>query len=170
MIVKTIKVGYLQTNCYILIKGNNALIIDPGDDYDIIINELGNYNLKGILITHNHFDHVGALKYFKNTNIYNYNNLEEKEYEIDNFKFDVIYTKGHTSDSITFYFKDDNTMFVGDFIFKYSIGRTDLETGNIKEMNQSIRNIKTYPKETIIYPGHGNKTLLKDEIMNNPYF
>ena len=36
MKIKTIKVGYLETNCYILIKGNNALIIDPGDEYSKI--------------------------------------------------------------------------------------------------------------------------------------
>lgn len=170
MQIKIVKVGYLETNCYILIKDNNALIIDPGDDYEKIKQQLGNYNLKGILITHNHFDHIGALKYFNNTNIYDYNNTEEKEYTIEKFKFNVIHTKGHTSDSVTYYFKDENIMFVGDFIFKSSIGRTDLESGDMNEMIKSIDKIKKYPQDTTIYPGHGDRTILKEEIINNPFF
>lgn len=168
MKIKTIKVGYLKTNCYILIKENNALIIDPGDDYETIKQNIKNLKIKGILITHHHFDHINALPYFKNINIYDYSNLE-KINKIEEFEFETIKTKGHTSDSISFYFKEYNMMFVGDFIFENSIGRTDLETGNIEEMKKSIEKLKKYPKNTIIYPGHGNKTTLEKELKNNPF-
>lgn len=168
MIVKTIKVGYLETNCYILIKDNEALIIDPGDEYNKIKKELKNLNLQAILITHHHFDHVGALHNFKNIIIDN--TSEAKEYEIGKFKFEIIKTPGHTSDSISFYFKEENMMFVGDFVFENSIGRTDLDTGNYKEMKKSIEKLKTYPINTKLYPGHGNDTTLEIEIKNNPFF
>ena len=168
MKVTKIKVGALRTNCYILEIENDAIIIDPGDEYEKIKSNLGNLNLQAILITHHHFDHVGALKYFKNTKICDYSNLEEKTYEIGKFKFEVIITKGHTSDSITFYFKEDKMMFTGDFLFKGTIGRTDLETSNILEMKKSLDKIKKYPDVTI-YPGHGDSTTLEYEKNNNPF-
>jgi len=173
MKVEKIEVGYLATNCYILIKNNNCLIIDPGDEALKIISKIGNLNVLGIIITHYHFDHVGALDEIKNkyqVNVYDINNLEEKEYRINDFVFDVIYTKGHHDTCITIYFKEDKVMFVGDFIFKGSIGRTDLESGNMVEMINSLNKIKKYPKDITIYPGHGDKTNLEYEILNNIYF
>ena len=172
MVVEKVVVGSLETNCYIVIKDNHALIIDPGDEANKIINKIGNLIVDGILITHFHFDHIGALnelkEYYK-CNVYSINNLEEKEYKIGNFIFDVIYTKGHTDDSITYYFKNENLMFVGDFIFKNSIGRTDLETGSFSKMKKSIEKIKNYPNVKI-YPGHGDYTYLDIEKKENSYF
>ena len=170
MKVKKIVVGYLETNCYILIKEKDALIIDPGDEYEKIKEETNNLNIQGILITHHHFDHVGALNNFENIKSYDSTNLEQKEYKIKEFKFKVIKAKGHTEDSISFYFEKEKLIFVGDFIFKNSIGRTDLETGNYKEMKKSIEKIKTYSKNIKIYPGHGEETTLEMELKNNPYF
>lgn len=169
MIIKTIKVGYLQTNCYILIKDKDALIIDPGDEYEKIKKEIENLNVKAILITHHHFDHVGALEYFKNIEIIDYKS-ELKQYKINNFEFEMLETKGHTDDSVSFYFKKENIMFVGDFVFKESIGRTDLETGNNEKMKNSIERLKTYPIETKLYPGHGEETTLEYELKYNPFF
>ena len=60
-------------------------------------------------------------------------------------------------------------MFVGDFIFKESIGRMDLEGGDEEEMAYSLEKIKTYKKETKLYPGHGDETTLEYELLNNPY-
>lgn len=169
MIIKNVKVGYLETNCYILIKEKDALIIDPGDEYSKIEKEITGLNLQAILITHHHFDHVGALHKFKNTKIIDYN-IKEKECEIGKFKFQIIKTPGHTSDSISFYFEEEEVMFVGDFVFENSIGRTDLDTGNNLEMEKSIKILKTYPRNTKLYPGHGDNTTLENEIKNNPFF
>lgn len=172
MKVKKINVGYLQTNCYILIKDDNCLIIDPGDEPEKIINEVGNLNVIGIIVTHHHFDHIGALSVIKNKYnvlIYDINNLEEKQYNINGFIFDVIYTKGHHETCITIYFKSEKIMFTGDFLFKESIGRTDLETGSEKEMVISLNKIKKYPKDITIYPGHGNISTLEHEFIYNNY-
>ena len=166
MEIEKIEVGYLRANCYILKKGNNALIIDPGDDGEKILEKTKNLEIEAILITHHHFDHVGALEYFKNIEIIDYKNKKNTK----SFKFEIIDTKGHTEDSVSFYFKEENTMFTGDFLFKGTIGRTDLESGSMKEMKKSIEIIKQYPNKTIIYPGHGEKTTLDIEIKTNPYF
>lgn len=166
MDIKVIKTGYLEENCYVLIKDNNALVIDPGDDYDKIKTELKDYNLVGVLITHNHFDHVGSLKPLLKDykiNCYDYNNLKEKKYTISSFNFEVIYTPGHSKDSISFYFEKENILFSGDFIFKGTIGRMDLEGGSISDMKKSLLKLDRFNKDVLIYPGHGDKTLLKDE-------
>ena len=60
-------------------------------------------------------------------------------------------------------------LFVGDFIFKGTIGRWDLPTGNFEEMKKSILKLKNYSDRTILYPGHGDTTKLWDEKQMNPY-
>lgn len=171
MIVETLVLGELDTNCYLLRKDNKVIVIDPADEVDKIINKIGNDKLVGIIIPHNHFDHVGALKKLKkhfNAKVYDKNNLNEKEYDIEDFNFKIIYTPGHTDDSISVYFEKEKIMFVGDFIFKNSIGRTDLG-GNMKDMINSISMIKKY-NDVTIYPGHGEITDIESEKYNNYYF
>ena len=173
MQIDKIVVGDYQTNCYILSNNNNCIIIDPGDEFEKIKAFLKNKNVIAILITHRHFDHIGALDDLVRTyncNVCEYNNLEEKNYSINDFNFDVIYTKGHTDDSVTFYFEKEKVMFTGDFLFENSIGRTDLPTGNFNEMLKSIELIKKYDDDIIIYPGHGNQTKLGLEKTNNYWF
>ena len=171
MKIEVVKVGDLECNCYLLEKDGKILVIDPGDDVDKIVNKINDREVVGIIITHYHFDHIGALddvedKY--NVPICDVNNLEEKEYNINGFVFDVIYTKGHHDTCITIYFKDEKIMFTGDFIFKESIGRIDLG-GNEIDMNGSLEKIKKYPKDITIYPGHGLSTTLEYELLNNIY-
>ena len=172
MKVDKVIVGYLEENCYILSIKNKCLVIDPGDNSDKIIEKIGSKEVLGILITHNHFDHIGAVDALKdkyNIKVYDNTNLKEGINSIDIFNFEVIYNPGHTSDSISFYFKEDNIMFTGDFIFKNTVGRCDLG-GNIPEMKQSINKIKQYQENIILYPGHGEETNLNYEKENNPYF
>ena len=170
MKIEIVKVGYLETNCYILKKDNKALVIDPGDEIDKINTVIGNTKIVGVLITHNHFDHIGALSNFEKIIIHDFRDLEEKEYNIEGFKFKVIYTPGHSKDSVSYYFEEINTLFCGDFIFYENIGRCDLPTGNFNIMKESINKIKKYPKDITIYPGHGESTTLEHEINNNIYF
>ena len=163
MEVKTIVTGTLEENCYVLIKDDKCLVIDPGSDYYNIKEAIGDKKVLGVLITHSHFDHVGALRNFlskKSVKIFKKSNMLEKEYEIGDFKFSCIYTPGHSSDSITFFFKEINAMFVGDFIFKENIGRCDLPTGSYSEMKNSLEKIKKYDDSIIIYNGHGEQTTL----------
>lgn len=170
MKIHKVVVGPLEENCYVLEENNSVLVIDPGDEIEKIKKVINNKKVVGVLITHNHFDHVGALSYFDKDKIYKHDNLEEKEYNIDNFKFNVIYTPGHSQDSVSYYFKEENLLFGGDFIFHLSIGRCDLEGGNYNKMLNSIDKIKKYPKDMVIYPGHGISTTLINEINNNVYF
>lgn len=172
MEIKTVVTGSLDENCYVLIKNNTCLVVDPGDDYNKIKEVVADNKVLGVLITHSHFDHVGALRNFltkRSVKIFKRSNLEEKEYNLGDFTFNCLYTPGHSKDSVTFYFEKDYAMFIGDFIFKDSIGRTDLPGGSPDEMQQSIGLIKKYDSEIVLYPGHGDKTTLKEEFKNNLY-
>lgn len=172
MNIKRVVVGILDTNCYILENDKECIIIDPGDETNLIIQNVEK-KVVGVVITHYHFDHIGALDDVKNKyncKVYDVNNLAEGLNNIGSFSFDVIHTPGHKSDLITLYFNDCNCMFCGDFIFEGSIGRTDLDTGDFSVMQKSIKKILNYPKDTIIYPGHGNSTSLKREFNTLSYF
>lgn len=80
-----------------------------------------------------------------------------------------IATPFHTKGSMCFYFKDSKILFSGDSLFIGSVGRSDLPTGNIRDFPNSIRKIINLDDETIIYPGHGEKTNLKAEKKFNYY-
>ncbi len=171
MKVNRIIVGELMCNCYLIENNNKYLLIDPGAEYNKILNFISNKNIIGIIITHGHFDHIGCINKLHeqfNYPIYNKDNLKNGINNIGEFQFEVIYTPGHTNDSICIYFKDELIMFTGDFIFKNSIGRTDLG-GNELDMYKSIKKIKQYNDNIIIYPGHGESTTLGQEKLNNPY-
>lgn len=163
--------GPLNNNTYILSIKNEALIIDPTSEEEIT-EYLKNNNLKliGILVTHYHFDHIGALEYFREkykVKVYDYKCINS--FNLGEFSFDIIKTPGHSKDSVSFYFPKSDDLFVGDFIFKNSIGRCDLEGGSVVEMKESLEKLKKFKEETKIYPGHGSLTTLKEELRSNPY-
>lgn len=172
MEIKKVITGVLDENCYVLIKNNTAIIIDPGDDYLDIKEAIGENKVLAVLITHSHFDHIGALRNFltkRSIKIFKKSSLEEKEYTIGDFKFKCIYTPGHSKDSVSFFFEENNCMFVGDFIFKESIGRTDLPGGDNNDMKESLNKLLTFNESITLYPGHDNETTLKYEKEHNPY-
>lgn len=172
MEIKRVVTGTLDENCYVLVKNGTCLVIDPGADYNKIKSEVGDNKVLGVLITHSHFDHIGALRNFltkRSIKIFKKSNLEEKEYSLGDFKFECIYTPGHSKDSVSFYFKEDNAMFVGDFIFAGSIGRVDLPGGSKLEMEISIKKFIDLMDDIDLFPGHGEETSLDLEKDNNPY-
>lgn len=165
MNISRIIVGDLQENCYLIEQSNKVLIIDPGAEFEKIEDVIGNKKVVGVLITHHHDDHVGALK-----SILKKYGLKEGEIKDNSFKFEIIRTPGHSSDSITIYFNKEKIMFTGDFLFKNSIGRIDLPTGSKIEMLKSLDKISYYPNDITIYPGHGEKSILGLEKANFEYY
>lgn len=162
----------LDNNCYIISENGCAIIVDPSSEESKIEEYLkkNNLTLTCIFITHYHYDHIGALDYFKNkynVEIYDYKTIGKfKELP---FKFQVLRTLGHSKDSVSFYFEKTSDLFVGDLIFEGSIGRMDLEGGDEEEMAYSLRKLKEFNKDTKLYPGHGNTTTLSHELLYNPY-
>ena len=86
-------------------------------------------------------------------------------------ELEVIEAPGHCAGSVLLYHKAEGLLFVGDLVFQGSVGRSDLPTGDKEVLFESIRKkVMPLPDETVIYPGHGPATTLRDEKLMNPYF
>lgn len=193
----------LFANTYVLVDGNNCLVIDPSKQYNGIINYIlkNNLTLKGILLTHGHYDHLRGVDLLANQfNVPIYIGFDEVDLVKDPYKNcsfmlgnpyslekelvtvsdqevlkilseDIICISipFHTQGSIVYYLPKSQILFTGDFLFKGSVGRSDLPTGTPRTFNSSIAKLFALPEESKIYPGHGPSSTLKEEKMTNPY-
>ena len=161
----------LQDNySYLLIDETNqdACVVDPGEATPIInFVEKNNINLKFILNTHHHYDHVGGnieLKKKYSSNIVGFsgdkNRIPEidtliKDEEIwkrDNFEAKIYHIPGHTNGHIAFHFFKEKKIFTGDTLFSLGCGK--IFEGTYEQMFNSLNKIKKLPKDTEIYCGH----------------
>ncbi len=161
----------LQDNySYLLIneKNQNACVIDPSESQPIInFIEKKNIQLKFILNTHHHFDHVGGnsdLKKKYGSKIVGFINDKDRIPEIDilvennqtwknkEFESKVLHIPGHTSGHICFYFEKEKIVFTGDTLFSLGCGR--IFEGTYEQMFESLNKLKQLPKDTKIYCGH----------------
>ncbi len=82
----------------------------------------------------------------------------------------LIFTPGHTSGSCCYYFEEGHILISGDTLFEESVGRTDFPTSSTSDLVRSINDkLFILPEETIVYPGHGDITTIKHEMMYNPF-
>jgi glyoxylase-like metal-dependent hydrolase (beta-lactamase superfamily II) len=96
--------------------------------------------------------------------------IENTKITVGNSTCDVLFTPGHSPGSVCFYFEKEGVLIAGDLIFQGSIGRTDLPGGNHETLLESVKkNIFVLPDDTVIYPGHGNPTTVKEEKKYNPF-
>ncbi len=189
----------MATNSYLLVLDNkDCYIIDATSKLDYLrqIIEEEELNLKAILLTHAHFDHILGLEYLRelygvdvvchidekevltNKNI-NLSSMIGKtmEYEADVYlegesgeyqDIKYILTPGHTKGGICFFI--DKHLFTGDTLFAGSIGRSDFPGGDYNTLISSIKEkILTFAPDTIIYPGHGPESRIEIEINSNPF-
>lgn len=95
---------------------------------------------------------------------------ENDTIEFGDQKFIVLAIPGHSPGSVAFYSENGGCVFVGDALFRGSIGRTDLAGGNQSQLIEAIRTrLLTLPPETVVYPGHGPQTSIREEKRNNPF-
>ena len=200
MEIRRLVLGELATNCYIISSGKEALVIDPAAEASAILSclEKEDLDLCGILLTHGHFDHTGALYDIKEktgAKVYiheldapmlgdNEKNLScmtgDKQTQVEpdvllsggetiDFGEDplfVMHTPGHSAGSVSYI--ADGCVFVGDLIFKGSIGRYDF--GNYSDELDSIKKLlEAVPDSTLLLPGHGEETTADFEKKNNFY-
>lgn len=184
MKIKTVVVGPLGTNCYIITgdEAGEALVIDPGDDALDIIDALNEDNLEvsAIVLTHGHFDHIqaaGDIKKSKGGRIFAHPAdqvpgtdeplAEGDELTAGGAVLRVILTPGHSRGSCSLI--GDGAVFCGDLLFRDSVGRTDFEGGSMAELLRSLDKLKELPDETVVFPGHGPETTIGREKMMNPF-
>lgn len=199
MEIHELVVGPLKTNCYIVTSDqNHAVIIDPGFDAEKIVAKLREIGAKPkfILLTHGHFDHIGAVEGLKKTypemksvilkddkDICKNPSLitgeigspiqpdllfEEGDFvKLDELSFKYIATPGHTKGSACIVCEDK--LFSGDTLFSRGYGRCDLYGGSAKEMKKSLGKLGLLEGDFEVFPGHGPGTTLEIERYANPY-
>lgn len=83
---------------------------------------------------------------------------------IGDIEFRVIHTPGHTNGGSSLYCEKEQMIFTGDTLFRGTWGRTDLPTGSLTQIMDSIINkLLILPMDTFVYPGHGKSAILKEE-------
>jgi hydroxyacylglutathione hydrolase len=196
MHIKAIPVGQLETNCYVVTDEETleCAVIDPGDESNTILDYIEDNHLKCrvILITHGHYDHVGAvLPVMEETGATVYINAEDSnltpgsegmkfplpeggkfydegdEVKVGSLTFRVMRTPGHTPGGVTLICGD--AVFCGDTLFAGSCGRADLPGGDMDEELRSIKRICMLPGDYEVYPGHMDATTLERERNYNYY-
>ncbi|MBD7911505.1 MULTISPECIES: MBL fold metallo-hydrolase [Clostridium] len=198
MIIKTLVIGAIQENCYIVIDEETmeAVILDPGGngpEISKVADDLG-AKVKYVLLTHGHFDHVGAVEYLADKYKVPFYINEKDEDAIENDttsvfgplrKADghlsegdtisfgktsakVITTPGHTPGGVCFLIEDK--LFTGDTLFQGAVGRTDFPGGNFEDLISGIKTKLLILDDGVeVYPGHGGSSTIGYEKMRNPF-
>ncbi len=199
--IHTLVLGDYQTNCYIVHEeaSKTCAVIDPGYEPRRILDAVSSLGLTidAILLTHGHFDHVGAVRelldetecalYLHKADWSRYRNplngffyplssleLPGLRFPEDNqaitaggVEFTVLHTPGHTKGSVCY--RCAGGLFAGDTLFHLGCGRTDLPGGNGEHLMQSLERLAALPFDCPVYPGHGDSTTLAQERAYNPY-
>ena len=190
--IHTLTLGMYQTNTYIIHDetSKSCCVIDPGYQANTILKKLDALGLKpeAILLTHGHFDHVGAVKdlaadtdcrvflcaddtmlppMFTSGPLYYTDTYEEGSVlNMAGLTIHVLHTPGHTPGSVCLL--AENTLFSGDTLFAGSCGRTDIG-GDWATIQKSLKRLAQIEADFTVFPGHGESTTLAYEKRYNPY-
>ena len=196
MNIKTIPVGQLETNCYVVVNEETlaCVVIDPGDESNAIMDYIESNRLRceAIMLTHGHFDHVGAVnEILEQTGCALYINPRDEGYEVGKsgmkfkmpeggkyyddgdiiveagLEFKVLATPGHTPGSVCLIC--GGALFTGDTLFRGSCGRADLPGGGMREEMRSLKKICELEGDYEVYPGHMDSSSLERERRFNHY-
>jgi len=202
--VRGFTVGPVQENTYIVradAQAKRAVIVDPGDEAERLLEAIAalEVELEAILITHCHFDHIGAVAPLARATgapVYcpqveqpvladvmswvppGFGPFESYDAEhtvaggerlsLAGLDFEVVLTPGHSPGHVTYAI--DGALLSGDVLFQGSVGRVDLPGGDWPTLERSIGTLlKSYPPETIVFPGHMGVTTLGQERDSNPF-
>ena len=194
MLIKTLPVGMLETNCYIVTDEDTrkCAIIDPGADSNTILDYIETNDLTpdAIFLTHGHFDHymaldavrdsTGAPVYISKKDVspagkrnphmpedngkYNWY-AEGDAFKVGGLEFLVLETPGHSPGSVTL--KCETALFTGDTLFRDSCGRTDLGGGSMDVLLTSLKRLSDLEGDYEVYPGHmGSSTMDRERSFN----
>lgn len=199
MIFDTIPVGQIDTNCYLIgdEAANVCAVVDPGGSPEraLAMIEKSGLELKMILLTHGHWDHVGAIPallekwpdlpvyahekelcpadepnphyFFPNAGKNQRTYGEGDVLELGNLKLKVLHTPGHSGGSVVILAED--VMLSGDTLFAGTCGRCDLPGGGEENMLKSLARLGRLEGDYKVCPGHGPLSTLEHERKTNPY-
>ena len=190
--IHKLPLGLYQTNTYIIHddRSKSCCVIDPGYEADTILSEIESLGLTvdAILLTHGHFDHVGAVRdlaaetgcrvyvhpaeltlppMFTAGKLYYTDTYGEgTQLDLSGLSIHVIHTPGHTPGSVCLLVGD--VLFSGDTLFAGSCGRTDIG-GDWATIRSSLNRLAAMEADFTVFPGHGDTSQLRDEKKYNPY-
>lgn len=203
LVVDQYSLGPIGTNCYVVRAERGApeaVVVDPGGDATELRLELARTGTgcAGILITHGHWDHLGAVaELAEATGAKVYMAEDERilleqvadfappgvvlrahspdvllqggeTLELAGISFETLRVPGHSPAHLAY--SANGCLFSGDVLFAGGVGRTDLPGGDWDTLVESIRTlVERFPPETVVYPGHGPQTTLGAELARNPF-
>ena len=190
--IHTLTLGMYQTNTYIIHDeaSRTCCVIDPGYQADTILDEVEALGLtvEAVLLTHGHFDHVGAVKdiaaetdcrvflcaedlslppmFTAGKLYYTDTYAEGSVLQLAGLSIHVLHTPGHTPGSVCLLI--DRYLFSGDTLFAGSCGRTDIG-GSWAQIRDSLNRLAAIEADLVVFPGHGESTTLAAEKQYDPY-
>ena len=186
--LRKLVVGSWAVNCYLVVDGgtNQAVLVDPGEEAKKILAWVKDVNIDRILLTHGHFDHVGALEAVREAlgvsvgmhpadqeyfNLKADFDLEHGDMiPIGNGQLQVVFVPGHTPGSVAFILVEEggfSQVIVGDAIFPGGPGKTEDHAALRTSLESLQREIFAWDDAVQLYPGHGDTTTVEVE---RPYF
>lgn len=197
--VFALPLGPLQANCYIVVRGETGLVIDPGDEAGVVTEAFTEFGFapSAVLLTHGHFDHFGGVAPLaRHFDIPVYVGEADAGQladgglgEMAGFDIEPVETAQTISGELTldlpievlaiptpghspgsYTFVVDDRLFSGDLLFQGSVGRTDLPGGDMDQLLNSIAMlVRRFPPDATVYCGHGPETSLGRELALNPF-
>jgi len=199
MKMNTFPVGTYAVNCSLVRTTNDVFVIDPGAEPETILQALNEQELvpTAILLTHGHFDHIGAVNALQRAfpkipvyvgakdipvlthpmnqcppdypSIQKPTNIRAVDDGSGPADVEVISTPGHTPGGVCYLFKETKTLYSGDTLFAGSVGRTDFPGGDMATLMESLKKLKALPNDIRVVPGHGPATTIGNEKDGNPF-
>lgn len=202
MRIRRLTLGPLDTNCWLVDDeaGGPVLVIDPADDPQVILDAIGDLEVAAVVLTHGHFDHLGAVADVLETtgaplviHEADAGSITTAEGTMGSlFGFYAVAPEAHRelregdvveagAVSLKVISTPGHTpgsiclytpghLFTGDTVFSGSVGRSDFEGGDPHAMRTSVARLAELPDETRVYPGHGSESTIGRERKVNPYF
>ena len=193
MHIHTLPLGDYQTNCYFLWEDGSSTcaVIDPGYEPQKVLAAAENFGktIEAVLLTHGHFDHVGAVRDVVAATdcrvylcpkelslppqitagpLYYTDTYEDGDFiSVAGLQLQVLCTPGHTPGSVCLMCED--ILISGDTLFAGSCGRTDFPGGSTETILRSLQRLAGLPGDFRVFPGHGEDTSLSRERQYNPF-